>query len=187
MEFTKEYILSQILTIIMYIFATLTYCVKNRKNVLLLNGAGLICIGIAYTLLNAWSGLVMNCVALLRNLIFLIDEKKNGIREKNNMLDVIILIALFTISIVSAIFTYNGFFSLFSVFATMIYTFSVWQKNTKIYKLLGTPVSICWIIYNVYVFSITGMVLETCVLISAIQGYMLELKSNKLNAEKIQN
>ena len=112
MEFTKEYILSQILTIIMYIFVTLTYCVKNRKNVLLLNGAGLICIGIAYTLLNAWSGLVMSCVALLRNLIFLIDEKKNGIREKNNVLDVIILIILFTISIISAIFTYNGFFSL---------------------------------------------------------------------------
>ncbi len=91
----------------------------------------------------------MCVVALIRNIIFLLDEKKNGKREKINKMDIIVLIILYIISIISAIFTYEGFFSLLSVFATMLYTFSVWQKKTNIYKLLGIPIGILWVLYKI--------------------------------------
>ena len=128
----------------------------------------------AYIFLNAWTGLAMCVVALIRNIIFLIDEKKNGKRESINRTDVIILVILYVISIISAILTYDGFLSLLSVFATALYTFSVWQKKTNIYKLLGIPIGILWVSYNIYIMSIFGIILEAILLICSITGYLLE-------------
>ena len=87
--------------------------------------------------------------------------------------------------IISTVFTYDGYLSLLSVFATMIYTYSVWQKKTIVYKLLGIPVGVLWILYNIYVKSIFGVILESILLIASITGYIAEL-SGKKNIEKIQ-
>ena len=123
----------------------------------------------------------MCIIALIRNVIFFVDEKKNGKRETINKIDIIILIILYSISIISAIFTYEGFFSLLSVLATMLYTLSVWQKKTKIYKLLGIPVETLLLLYNLYIISIFGVISESILLICAITGYWLEIKKNRKN------
>lgn len=176
MELTVTYIVSQIFTILTYVLLGLTYHAKNRKTVLIISFLSLIANGIAYILLEAYTGLAMCIVALVRNIIFLIDEKKNGKTEEITKKDIIILIVLYLISIISAIFTYDGFLSLLSVFATMLYTFSVWQKKTIIYKVLGIPIGILWILYNIYVMSIFGIILEFILLICSTSGYILERK-----------
>lgn len=176
MNWSVTYIVSQLFTIIMYALLALTYYAKDRRKVLILSFLSLVANGIAYIFLSAWTGFAMCVVALIRNIIFLLDEKKNGKREKINKMDIIVLIILYIISIISAIFTYEGFFSLLSVFATMLYTFSVWQKKTNIYKLLGIPIGILWVLYNIYIFSIFGIVLESILLICSIIGYLLEIK-----------
>lgn len=176
MELTTTYIISQVFTIIMYILLAITYYLKNRKTVLIVSFLSLIANAIAYILLGAYTGLAMCGVALVRNLIFLVDEKKNGKRDEINKKDIIILIILYIISIVSAIFTYDGFLSLLSVFATMLYTYSVWQKKTNIYKLLGIPIGILWVLYNIYVKSIFGIILEGILLICSTIGYLLEMR-----------
>jgi len=111
----------------------------------------------------------------------MIDEKKNGKSEQITRKDIVILMVLYVISIISAIYTYEGFLSLMSVFATMLYTYSVWQKKTSVYKILGVPVGIIWIIYNVYIASIFGIILEIVLLISAIIGIIREYKLKKEN------
>ena len=180
MELTITYILSQVFTIIMYILLATTYYLKDRKKILVLNFLGLVANIVVYILLNAWTGFAMTVVALIRNIIFILDENKNGKRQNITRADIIILVILYVISVVSAVFTYDGFFSLLSVFATMLYTYSVWQKNTKIYKLLGIPTGILWISYNVYIMSIFGIILESVLLICSIIGYVLETrKMNK--------
>ena len=179
MDWSITYILSQVFTIITYALLGLTYYAKDRKKVLVLNFISLVSSGIAYIFLNAWTGLAMCIVALLRNIIFIMDENKNGKRQDIGKKDIIVLIILYGISIISAIFTYNGFGSLFSVFATMLYTFSVWQKKTKIYKILGVPIGILWISYNIYIKSLFGIILETVLLICSITGYLLEMKKQK--------
>ena len=176
MDLTLTYILSQVFIIFNYIFLIITYQLKERKKILLFNMASLTCAGISYIFLSAYSGLAMAFVAILRNIIFLLDEKKNGMNNKITKKDVLILMILYVISIVFAIFTYDGFFSLMSVFATMLYTYSVWQKSTKVYKWLGSPVSIIWIIYNIYIKSIFGIILESVLMIAAIIGLIREYK-----------
>lgn len=173
------YILSQVFTIINYALVGLTYYAKDRKKILIISFLAVITNAIAYILLHAWTGVAMCIVVQIRNIIFLIDEKKNGKRETIDKKDVIILIVLCSITVVFTIFTYDGFLSLLSVIATMIYTYSVWQKKTNIYKLLGIPVGILWILYNIYVKSIFGVILESILLICSTSGYLLERKKCK--------
>ena len=176
MEWTLTYILSQIFTIITYILLALTYYAKSRKTVLTISFLSLVANGIAYIFLSAYTGLAMCIVAIIRNIIFIVDEKKNGKSNTISQKDIIILAILYAISIVSAVFTYDGFLSLLSVFATMLYTYSVWQKKTNIYKLLGIPIGIIWILYNTYIQSIFGIILETILLICSTTGYILEIR-----------
>ena len=129
--------------------------------------------GVAYILLSAWTGLAMCIVALIRNVIFILDERRNGKKDTINKKDIIILIVLYLITIISTIFTYDGFLSLLSVFATSIYTYSVWQKKPSMYKILGIPGGILWILYNIYIKSIFGIILESILLICSISGYII--------------
>ena len=176
MELTSTYVISQVFTVIMYILLGITFYVKERRVVLILNFIATISIAIAYILLGAWTGLAMCIVVVIRNIIFLLDEKKNGKRETINKTDIIILIVLYSISITFAIFSYDGIFSLLSVAATMLNTYSVWQKDIKIYKLLGIPTGILWVLYNTYIMSIFGIILEGILLICSTTGYILEKK-----------
>lgn len=173
------YILSQVFIIISYICLVFTYQTKNRKSILVYSFVSLIMTGLSYVFLSAYSGLAMVGVAIIRNIIFLIDEKKNGKSDKNSTKDYIILGVLYLISIVFAILTYNGILSMMSVLATMLYTFSVWQKNTKVYKLLGMPIETILIIYNIYIFSIFGIILESILAISTVVGYLREINEKK--------
>ena len=179
MELTVTYVLSQIFVIINAALLMATYQLKTRKSILVVSFLALFANGVVYTLLSAWSGLAMVFVAMTRNIIFMLDEKKNG--KSNNITgkDIIILIILYTISIISAVFTYQGVLSMMSVVATMLYTYSVWQKKTNVYKILGIIIEIIWIIYNIYIRSIMGIVLEVLLLISVIIGLIREYKSKK--------
>lgn len=173
MELTVSYIASQVFTILMYALLAITYYVKNRKTVLWISFLSLIANAIAYILLEAYTGLAMCVVALARNVYFLIDEK-NGKRNRIERKDIVVLVVLYLITILSTFFTYEGFLSLLSVFATMLYTYSVWQKKTSVYKLCGIPVGILWVLYNLYVKSLFGVILEGILLVSSSIGYWLE-------------
>ena len=176
MDWNVTYVLSQVFTILMYGLLAITYYVKNRKTVLVLSFLSLIANAIAYILLKAYSGLAMCVIALVRNIYFLMDEKKNGKQDEITKKDIFVLVILYIISIISAVLTYEGFLSLFSVFATTLYTYSVWQKKTSIYKLCGISVGILWVAYNLYVKSVFGVILEGILLISSMIGYRLKMK-----------
>ena len=176
MELTLTYILSQVFTIIMYVLLAVTYYVKDRKTVLIISFASLIANILAYVLLSAWTGLAMCIVAMLRNIYFLIDEKQYGKRDEITKKDVIVLIVVYIAIIISTLFTYEGFLSLLSVFATCLYTYSVWQKKVVVYKFCGIPVGILWVLYNLYVKSVFGVILEAILLVCSIGGYVLEKK-----------
>ncbi len=180
---TITYILSQVFILINYAFLIMTYQSKSRKHILIFNFCALSATAISYIFLSAYSGLAMAIIAIIRNIIFIIDEKKNGKSNKNGTKDYIILAVLYAISIISAIFTYNGILSMMSVVATMLYTYSVWQKSTKVYKILGLPIGIIWLIYNIYIMSIFGIIMEAVLAISAIIGYVKERKKTEIKNE----
>ena len=172
MEFTIAYIFSQIFTIAMYLVLAISYHIKKRRSILILSFLSQIFCGVSYILLNAYTGVAMCIVAMIRDAIFMVDENKNGKRDTITKKDVIYLIIFYLLIIISTTITYQGLYSLLSVIATMIFTYSVWQKKTKVYKFLGIPIGILWIVYNFCVKSIFGVILETVLLIASISGFL---------------
>lgn len=179
MDIDFIYVLSQIFTILMYVLMAWTYFLKEKRRIVIVSALSLVANIIAYVLLGAWTGLAMCVVAMLRNLYILWKEKKYGKREKLEKRDYIFLAIVYLGIVLATIPTYEGLLSLLSVFATSIYTYSIWQKSTKIYKFCGIPVGVLWIAYNAYVQSIFGVILEAVLLIASIVGYFKELKTAK--------
>ena len=173
MELTFSYIISQILTIIMYILLAITYQLKNRKLILILSISSQVLQGIAYLLLNAYTALAMCIVAVIRDTYSIIDENKNGIKDKKTKKDIVFFIILNLLIIISTILTWDGGYSLLSSIATIIFTYSIWQNNVKIYKVLGIPVGVLWIVYNFVYKSIFGVILEIFLLIASIRGVVM--------------
>lgn len=181
---TLTYILSQIFTVIMYALLAVSYNAKKRKAILTTSIAAIIFNGLAYVLLGAWTGLAMCCISFLRSLYSIWDETKNANSKKIMKRDVVVLVVTYIAIILVTIPTYDGFWSLMSVFGTAMYTYSIWQKKPIVYKFFGIPVGIVWTIYNYFVGSFFGVVLEVALLVAAIYGYIKALKAGKAQHAK---
>ncbi|MBQ7918005.1 MAG: YgjV family protein [Clostridia bacterium] len=181
-----EYILSQIFVIITYILLGATYFVKNRRLLLVLSMFAILTNATSYFFLSAWSGLLVTILALIRNIVFLVQNKTEN--DKIDWLDWLILGVFLTLLIAISITTFEGFLSLFSVFGSLTYTIAVWQRNEKVYKLLGIASSICTVIYYAFIGSLFGFLLESAMLVTIVVGTILFFRKEKqksLNSSKI--
>ena len=168
MELSLTYITSQILVIIYYLIYSWTFHLKDSNKILIFGIVATIISSISYVLLNAYTGMAMCFIAIIRNLLFA--------KYKKNTLN---LSLIFVLTIIASIFTFDSYFCLFNIVATLIYTYALWQKNTKTYKLLGIVVNGLMIIYDIYIKSIFGVILISIAFISSIVGFLRENKYNK--------
>ena len=177
---TTEYLISQILTVILYGLLCLTYIERSRKQILITNLITQVLQGTAFILLHGDTGFAMSIFFFLRDSFFLTDLK----REKSDDItrrDIHILIVMMLFILSFGIIFYDGILSVFSILATIASTIAIWQKNTRIYRFLGIFCSISWLIYHISLHSIVAIILESFLLVSTIVGYFRELKRNKSN------
>lgn len=180
MEITTTYVLSQIVTIFVYIFLSLTYCVKSRKLILAFSFTSNFLNAIAFILLGAYTSSAMCAISIFRDIIFLINEKINGKSDKITKKDVAILALIYGICIIAIACTFKGLLTLLYATGSMLYTFSIWQKNNKLYRFLGIPVTLIVIVDSIIIKSIFGVILQCVVLITSIVGFI----SHTENKEK---
>lgn len=175
MEITPIYIISQIVAVIYFAILGVSYLLKKRTHILFANFLGHIGQAISMLLLGGYTGAAMSVIMLLRDLILFIQENKRSkgktINEKSDLLILIITIILV---IILTAFTYDGPLSLLSVAATLVATYALWQKNVKIYKILGLIVCLLWLFYNIFVMSIIGIILELALTVCSTIGYLKE-------------
>lgn len=169
-----KYLLSQIAVIIATIFIAFTYFFKNRKKILILFILYSIFYGIHYLLLDALTGFLMNIVSIIRNIVFFRCEIKNKENSK------LFLAFLFSIIIVFGTYSYKDIFSIISMTASLTSTYSIWQKNPKIYRVLAILVSICFIVYAIHIKSLLAIITEIILLFAEFIGLIL-LKSQKIS------
>lgn len=162
-----EYWLSQLFVLVSYILCGSTFFVKKREFVLYLSSGVCISFSIAYIFLSAWTGIAMNIISLLRNIIFFLVAKYAA---KNKTLNYLQLLLILLLMGVCAVFTYDGLLSLAAVLASVIYTYAVWNEKSKYYKIYAIVSSLAWIVYNVFIHSILGIILETVMVICAFIG-----------------
>lgn len=170
MQITTQYIISQIITIISYTCLAATYCIKKRKTILVLSFSANFLNACAYFLLNAYTSSLMCGVSILRDIVFIIDAKINGKSDKITKKDIFILMGVYLVSLTAIVVTFKGFGSLMYTVAAMLYTYSIWQKNNKIYRYMGIPCGILVLLDCIYIKSIFGLILQTIVLACTIIG-----------------
>lgn len=184
MEITWLYIWSQVFTVLEYGLLGVSYLVKKRRAIILLDIFSMVAGIVAFLLLGADQGMAMSVVILLANFYYLWDEHKNGKQKKYFIRDYVVLaIVMLTIGVLTVL-TYDGLPSLLSVAATVLYEISIWQKQPKVYKLLGIPVALCWVLYNGFVRSIFGVLCELIMLVASIVGYVLATKRAKTGVKR---
>lgn len=162
MKFDLTYWISQAFVVISYTLLIFTYLTKNRKKIIIFNFFALAATAVTYILLSAYTGLLMIIIAVIRNILLLkYDKEKDQLRN---------LIIVYILTLLSAIFTYTGISTILVVFSCLLYSYSIWQKDTRKYKILAIPISVMWIAYNFCIGSIFTIVFESLLLISAIIG-----------------
>lgn len=162
MDLSITYVFSQILVIIYYLIYSVTFQLKEKNKILFLGIFATLLSGLSYFLLHAYTGLAMCFVAIIRNIWFSKSKSKKS------------LIIIYLITSLLSIFSYQNIFSILNIFATIIYTYSLWQESTKKYKLLGIIVNGLMIVYDAYIKSIMGVVFMVVSFISSIIGYYKE-------------
>ena len=158
------YIISQILVVIYYLVYTSTYSLKDKEKILIIGIIATIISSLSYLLLGAYTGVAMCIIAMIRNIYFY--------KSKNISSLLIILV----ITIIASILSYQNIYSIFTISATIIYTYGLWQAKTKTYKLLGISVNLLMIIYNISIKSIMGVIFMSLAFITSVIGYIKEGK-----------
>ena len=158
--------LTQLIGFIALILLIIVFQREKRSHMLILKILSSIFYGIHFALLGAWTGSAMNVVAAARSYVFKQRTEKKWADNKAWLFAFLILI------IVSGIFTWGGYYSLLPMIGTSISTAAFWMKKPRLIRLLcliGPPF---WLVYNIIVQSIAGMVTELLVVISILVGIL---------------
>ena len=170
----NNYVLSQILVIISTVFIGSSYLVKSKKKIMLLCIIYCIFYSAHYMLLGAYTGMIMSLISAARNIYFYFYAKN----DKKNKKSSLVLFILF--AIISGIICYQDFFSIVSICANIISTYSIWQDDVKNYRVMAILVSFGFIIYAIHINSIFSLIMESILLGIEIIGILcLQYSCNK--------
>lgn len=175
------YIASQILLVVSYTLFSITYFIGGRQKLLTTNIANNILMGIGYGLLGGWVAVGMCSIAVVRDITSsIMDKLKPENCNKTTCQDWFFLFLWISLFATVALMTAKSFISIIPVFATIIYTISIWQKNILVYKIMGIFRSVFWIIYNIWLANVVGFAWEIGLLISIIIGLIIYIRKNKI-------
>ena len=165
-------ILGQIIGIIGTVITALSYQMNTKKSLLIAHTSATACFCISYLLLGASLGFALNIVCVVRNVCFYF--QKEGQKP--------IYISTAVISVVMAvvsIFSWQGPISLLIIIALILNTIflSLGKPQILRYSLFVTCTMV--IIYNIYVFSIGGILNESIAICSSLIGVIRFRKSHK--------
>lgn len=173
------YILSQVFAVIYFIVSAFSYLAKSHKTVLVYQIVLISLLNVHFFFLSAWTGFALGFVSILRVLIYMWLAKKNP-SDKRSKLDWTVLILFLVLGVVTTAFSWEGFRSIFALLECELFAYVTWQKNVKVYRILGILISILDILYNVCLKSIVPITLNIVVLlvniINIIRVYGLKKK-----------
>lgn len=121
--------------------------------------------GIQYFFLGAYTGMAMNFVGCVRNVIFsnrVAKGKKTGP-----------FIALFSVLFtIFGVVTWQGSKSILIIIAKVLSTVAYGNKNTRVVRAIILVTSSSWLIYNSFAGSIAGVICEVLTLFSIISAFI---------------
>lgn len=132
---------------------------KKHRNLMIFKTGNEVLFAIQYLMLASYTGMAMNSISSVRNIIFTYLVSKN----KSTLPYQIVFGILF---VVFGILTWDNIISLAIIVAKIITTVTYGVKNTKVVRFATIPVSSFWLIYNISCSSQAGILCEVFTLVS---------------------
>ena len=143
----------------------LIYQQKTRKNLLICKAVTDALWIIHYFLLGAYTGALVTCVALVREVVFFRSDWHNKNSKR-------ILVIFLCVSILCTALTWDGVFSIFAMLCSMLSIVSFWIGEPKVSRIMAFPISGCMLIYGVSNGSVAVLINEVLVIVSSAIGIM---------------
>ena len=181
-------IIAQIVGIFGMLASVLSYQQKGKARILFFQLLGSALFVVNFFMLGAFSGAILNIVAIVRALIFIYEDKIHG----DHPAWTIGLIAVYVLSYVS-VFTIFGkeptalnlILEVLPVLAMTVTTLAFRYKEDKILRRVTFISSPLWLTYNTIFFSLGGIIGETLNIGSALVGTLrLDRKKKEEKAEQ---
>lgn len=153
-------IVAQIIGFIAFFISLTAFHRKEKKNILgnmvIANLINLF----HYLLLGALSGCITKLLAIVRDCFIIYKEKNKKLSKK------IYLFIFIVLYILASVFTYDGIVSILPLLAALIYIIFIWNGNELTIKRVGFYTYFLWLTYNIFVFSISGIISNVVSIIS---------------------
>ena len=148
---------------------------KNSKTKLLLyQSISSLLYALQYLFLNAYTGCFMNLICMIRNMIFNQYPKK---RPPVYWLIITIVLMIFFSSL-----SYTGVISFLPMIAVILYSIALWHGNLTVIRTTEIISCSLYILYNIKVLAITGLIATIIELVGAILAvYKFDIKKKKEN------
>lgn len=153
-----------------------SYQQTQRKRLILYKLCADVMWVVHYLCLGAYGGAIPNFVGIFRELIFIQSDKKWA---KSPLWPA----AFICINWALAIATWKSPLTLMPICASTFVTVSLWVKNPKLTRIICLPVSVCFLIYDIFVGSYIGIVNESVALVSIISSIIRNDLKKKQPAE----
>lgn len=166
---TIIYFIVSILSIFLYIISVQF---KKKKHILLTQVGASMCYLIVYVIKGAWSGVCIEIIEELKNIIFIKIEKQH------KKIPIIILITFIILLIIVSIIFYDGILSLVPLLINILLFVSTYLKNPKYIRYTMVVTGLLWGIYNIYVEAyiiFIGNILEIVSALISIKRYKKEI------------
>ncbi len=136
------YFIVSILSIFLYVMSVQF---KKKKHILTTQIGASFCYLIVYVIKGAWSGVFIEILEELKNIIFIKIEKNN------KKIPLYILIIFILLLIIVSIIFYDGPLSLLPLLINILLFTSTYFKNPKYIRYTMLIAGLLWAIYNIYV------------------------------------
>ncbi|MCQ2484476.1 MAG: YgjV family protein [Clostridia bacterium] len=149
---------------------------KKHRNLMIFKTGNEVLFAIQYLMLASYTGMAMNTISSVRNIIFayLVSKNKSTLPFQ---------IAFSVLFIVFGIITWNDIISLAVITAKIITTVIYGIKNTRVARFATIPVSSFWLIYNIQCSSQAGVLCEVFSLVSVISAIIrIDIIEKRKNA-----
>ena len=140
-----------------------SYQIKSHRWLLLLQLLGSLLFCIQFFMLGALSGCLSLVVNIVRNALMMKYNDWKWVRKKWCPAIIIILFAIVLF------FTWNGPVSLLAFTASVTSTVAYWTNSPRKIRMVNLLcASPCWLVYDVIVFSLGGIISESFTMVSII-------------------
>ena len=158
-------IVAQAVGYVGFVIGVIAFQSNKHKVIVLSKALTDSCFGLQYLMLGAYTGALINCIGIVRNLTLANVKDKT----KSQKVATAVFVLLITLA---CVLTWGGPISILAMVGKICTTVSFSIKNTKILRFLTIPSCVLWAIYDVATGAYGGALYEAAGLVSIIIAWI---------------